>query len=233
VNDRSEQTILVNRLRWKAISDKRVKAGIVLHEILSLAGLEETGFYPISSRYVIALGASSEAIKPVKDNDQTYLSCVDTKSALLVLSISPTYRMNSEIRALGEKSLQKIRGFARTWGIYEWEQVVAVSFSMQAKALGPSTVGQPNDSCKLDLFNRTLLSCSENAESSRAARDFVFKLQDGSVVKTSGADIQFGLIENNYLKRLEMKLVADLPIMSDGGSGTVFMTFPLNPDSCR
>lgn len=233
VNDRSEQVILVNRKRWKSITDKRVKAGIVLHEILSLAGLEETGFYPISSRYVTALGVPSDSIKPIKDSDQTYLSCVDTKSVLLVLSISPTYRLKTEIRALGDRNLRLLRNFANVWGIEGWDQVVAVSFSIQAKIMAPWADKGADEFCRLDLYNRAILNCSDNSGSRREAREFEFKLQDGSVVKATGEGIWFDISENAVKERLEMRLVADLPHLADGDAGTVFLSFPLNPQSCR
>jgi hypothetical protein len=45
-------TVLVNRQRWIAIQEYKVKKAIAFHEALSLAKLEETGSYVISSRYL-------------------------------------------------------------------------------------------------------------------------------------------------------------------------------------
>jgi len=47
--------VMVNRSRWNAIPDTNLMEGIALHEILSLAKLEQTGTYPYSSKYVAML----------------------------------------------------------------------------------------------------------------------------------------------------------------------------------
>lgn len=44
--------ILINRYRWKQIRQPRLREAVALHEIASLAGLEGTGRYPISSAYL-------------------------------------------------------------------------------------------------------------------------------------------------------------------------------------
>ncbi|OYZ21209.1 MAG: hypothetical protein B7Y39_09735 [Bdellovibrio sp. 28-41-41] len=62
-NARSTNTILINRTRWNAISDDWLKEGIALHEIASLEGLEQTGYYPISSIYVSLMGGSSNSLE--------------------------------------------------------------------------------------------------------------------------------------------------------------------------
>lgn len=55
-----ENTILINRARWARIEDVRIKKAIVLHEVLSLQRIEQTGFYPISSKYLNFLGMSEK-----------------------------------------------------------------------------------------------------------------------------------------------------------------------------
>jgi hypothetical protein len=51
-NEPHTMTIMINRARWNAIKSPHLKEAIALHEILSLKGLEETGFYPISGRFL-------------------------------------------------------------------------------------------------------------------------------------------------------------------------------------
>jgi hypothetical protein len=53
--------ILVNRARWNAISDGRVKEGLALHEYASLKRLENTGLYTYSSQYLAKFGLSIDA----------------------------------------------------------------------------------------------------------------------------------------------------------------------------
>jgi hypothetical protein len=57
-NDPETGLILINRKRWLAINDDHLKEGIALHEILSLKGIESTGYYPISSKYVSLMGVN-------------------------------------------------------------------------------------------------------------------------------------------------------------------------------
>lgn len=56
VNDPVEKLVEINRARWNAIPDVRVKKATLLHEALSLLRLESTGRYPISSRYLALTG---------------------------------------------------------------------------------------------------------------------------------------------------------------------------------
>jgi hypothetical protein len=55
--------ILVNRQRWAAIAYDTIKEGIALHEVSSLLGIEETGKYSISAKYVSLQGASVDQLK--------------------------------------------------------------------------------------------------------------------------------------------------------------------------
>lgn len=56
VNFRRAKVIKVNRARWAAIPSPAVKASLALHEVLGLAGLEQTGNYPYSGQYLAMAG---------------------------------------------------------------------------------------------------------------------------------------------------------------------------------
>jgi hypothetical protein len=47
-----ENLILINRKAWKDIEMKALKKALAFHELLGLAGIESTGKYPISQRYL-------------------------------------------------------------------------------------------------------------------------------------------------------------------------------------
>lgn len=51
-NERSPLRITVNRGRWLGLKDPDMKEALVLHEIAGAAGLERTGDYHISERYL-------------------------------------------------------------------------------------------------------------------------------------------------------------------------------------
>lgn len=52
VNYKSENRIEVNEARWQEITSKRMRQAIALHEVLSLGGLESTGVYPVSAKFL-------------------------------------------------------------------------------------------------------------------------------------------------------------------------------------
>jgi hypothetical protein len=53
VNSKSPSNmILVNRARWTAIASQEVKNALALHEVLCLAGVEDTGSYVVSGQYL-------------------------------------------------------------------------------------------------------------------------------------------------------------------------------------
>lgn len=57
-NNPVDNTIEINRTRWKAITDNHLKEAVTLHEIRSLLGLESTGHYPVSGRYLALFALS-------------------------------------------------------------------------------------------------------------------------------------------------------------------------------
>lgn len=52
VNEPATRTIYIQRNRWRSIQDLHYKEGIALHEVLSIYGLEQTGDYSLSSKYI-------------------------------------------------------------------------------------------------------------------------------------------------------------------------------------
>jgi hypothetical protein len=62
VNIPEAEMVFINRTKWTHIKNESLKEGIALHELLSLARLEQTGYYPISSQYVAMMGISDEAL---------------------------------------------------------------------------------------------------------------------------------------------------------------------------
>lgn len=62
INIPEKNEILINRQRWQQITNGHLKEGVALHEVLSLRGLEHTGNYPISAKYVSMEGLSSDEL---------------------------------------------------------------------------------------------------------------------------------------------------------------------------
>lgn len=55
-NYRDPDTILISRPNWKQIQSEPVKQALAFHEVLGLAGIEGTGDYRVSNRYLRNLG---------------------------------------------------------------------------------------------------------------------------------------------------------------------------------
>lgn len=55
--------IKVNRTRWEHLSNEFVRRGIALHELLGLKGIETTGNYPYSGRYLATHGYDLNVFK--------------------------------------------------------------------------------------------------------------------------------------------------------------------------
>ena len=232
VNDPKESLILVQRARWENVKDERIKAGIVLHEILSLVGIEETGFYPISSRYVTALGAPSDSIKTVKDQDHTYLSCLDTSSAALVFSITPDYLLKSEVRAFSNENLIALQSFALAWGIQDVSNIIGMTFDINTRIPRPGTWGLQDNLCRMDLYNRALIECSDTAFLG-TKRTLTFKRANGSTLAIQAGTIDFEMSE--LLSSYQLKVVMPLPdilVPNQGFAATAF-TFQFKQNSCR
>ncbi len=60
-NIRSPDTIIVNKRAWDKIRSESVKQALALHEILGLAGIESTGDYRVSNRFLRSLGVDCQS----------------------------------------------------------------------------------------------------------------------------------------------------------------------------
>lgn len=52
INYPKDKIVLINRARWSRIHNRHLKEAIALHELLSIRGLEKSGRYGISARYL-------------------------------------------------------------------------------------------------------------------------------------------------------------------------------------
>lgn len=61
INYKNPDTIVVYGPRWNDLRNESIKLALALHEVLSLAGIEETGVYTVSQRFLGAKGISCES----------------------------------------------------------------------------------------------------------------------------------------------------------------------------
>jgi hypothetical protein len=69
VNEPATARIWVNRARWRNVGHTRIREAIALHEVLSLAGLEGTGRYPVSAAYLAKFNLRNDAFVFVAGRD--------------------------------------------------------------------------------------------------------------------------------------------------------------------
>lgn len=68
VNEPAKSLIRINRSRWNGLKDDRLKEAVALHEVLSLRGIERTGSYEYSARYLEAHGLSPWLVSGAKED---------------------------------------------------------------------------------------------------------------------------------------------------------------------
>jgi hypothetical protein len=59
-------TIVVNRMRWRGLTEHKKRLGIVLHEVFSLKHIESSGSYNISAKYMNQLGISQDVVQELR-----------------------------------------------------------------------------------------------------------------------------------------------------------------------
>ena len=69
VNEPATLNVWINRARWRNVGHTRIREAIALHEILSLAGAEGTGRYPISAAYLAKFNLRNDAFVFVAGRD--------------------------------------------------------------------------------------------------------------------------------------------------------------------
>lgn len=82
VNLPQTRVILVNRTKWNAINDMRMREAIAIHEVLSLEKIESTGKYSISAKYLHLQGSSDlELITSLSVNQIKQIKTLDTQAS--------------------------------------------------------------------------------------------------------------------------------------------------------
>lgn len=61
INYKNPDTIVIYGPRWNDLKNNSIKSALALHEVLSLAGIEETGVYTVSQRFLAASGISCDS----------------------------------------------------------------------------------------------------------------------------------------------------------------------------
>lgn len=71
-NYRDPDTILVSQVNWKRIRGEPIKQALALHEVLGLAGVEGTGDYRVSNRFLRHLGVECASGLCDRGEEATY-----------------------------------------------------------------------------------------------------------------------------------------------------------------
>jgi hypothetical protein len=68
VNQPAKGLIKINRDRWNRVKNSKIQEAIALHEVLSLIGVERTGYYEISAYYLEQAGLSGWLVSGLGNN---------------------------------------------------------------------------------------------------------------------------------------------------------------------
>lgn len=149
INEPARGRVYVNRDRWAALGEIG-RRGIALHEVLSLARLEETGRYDHSARYLALLGVDAGVLS-VRESNRLVLGCADENGGVFGLRWGADRVLRIETKARSEAGLARIRAFARFVGISGWDRVDAMSLRYN-----PSIHSAP---CNLEVFRGARFQC--------------------------------------------------------------------------
>ncbi len=114
VNIPAEQKILINRQRWTEVQERRIRNAIALHEVLSLKKIEQTGFYPYSSKYLALVGSSVNSFTTaleVNRLEQLRATSTDKKSGTVLRDYFNEAREPISIRDFPDEATKKLRVF--------------------------------------------------------------------------------------------------------------------------
>lgn len=149
INEPSLRRVYVNRERWAALKSAPLRRGLAFHEVLSLAGLESTGRYPHSARYLGLLGVDAGLLGGAPSSRLVF-GCRDDGGAF-GLRWGADRLLQLEILARRTEELTGMRELARSWGIPRWEEVEALTLQYRDEFGAPV--------CSFDLFDRTRFHC--------------------------------------------------------------------------
>ncbi len=100
VNKKNPNTIVINGSgnndSWQNIRNENIKMALVLHELLGLAGVESTGDYHVSSRYLKLKESGSDDLSSV-ENVTLSEKCLQTIKSRLQIALNVLYPEMGEI----------------------------------------------------------------------------------------------------------------------------------------
>lgn len=126
INEPARGRVYVNRDRWAALGEIG-RRGIALHEVLSLARLEETGRYDHSARYLALLGADTAVLSVPAAAERLVLGCAKEGLGVFGVRWGADRVLRLEVKAQTAEGLAQIRAFAQRTGIRGWDRVEALS----------------------------------------------------------------------------------------------------------
>ncbi|RZA09913.1 MAG: hypothetical protein EOP11_00120 [Proteobacteria bacterium] len=225
VNEPANRFILINRARWAAIASEHVKEAVALHEALSLAGLESTGAYPFSARYLAKFGGRADAAYLIAGNDPKF---PDWRSRRISCEKVFNYRDTGRDRifknstfSLSAMARWKIRDTAYSiqWSFGDDEPSVASKIPLTLSA--ERKIGREGDGTIYELSERLFLrSVNDNFYYVKPKVQFLEIPKENSTTRY--------LWEKN--RRGAIGAQAELSELSDGSLRTVVKNLLTHPD---
>lgn len=205
VNVPSSRTIIINRFRWTDISNPYLQAGIALHEVLSLQGIEGTGNYKISGAYLASFKLAFRDIAPLGKGESEIVNCSDYTGSLFSVTGLRKGLQRTSITPVSEGARATVKAFAEKLGVPYPEYVTGISLVV------------PEKDCQFDPRNRGIIKCNKNRNRKReGSLELLFK--NGVIFLIPVDDLRF-TVASPFLGRIPTEKRLDsleLGITRDG-----------------
>lgn len=172
VNEPLSNSIWINRKRWNKVKQPRIRESIALHEVLSLAGLEGTGRYPVSAMYLAKYRIKNDPIVIVTGRDPSMPEMQISKATC-------------EVRGMGQDSISHRAEL--TWKIGKNYYVLQYTFGPHRSATDTISLLQIVTQVEWSRGRETLMK----VVSTRGAG-----MDKGKTIKSSSPPPYFALVED-------------------------------------
>lgn len=122
--------ILINRFRWMSLPTSRLQEGIALHELLGIMGIEGTGAYTISGRYMEKFHLSSFDLTLNDSRKEMLVSCTDFKRSQYTISGVGLSDLIVKIVPIEADEKERMKSFLKNVGFEDYDAATELSFRL-------------------------------------------------------------------------------------------------------
>jgi hypothetical protein len=177
INLPEQKTIVLNRFRWLDVSNARLREGIALHEVLSLAAIEGTGNYRVSGAYLSHFQLDLSDLRVPPKGEQRIVNCSDYNNTLFTVTGLKRGQQRLGITPIRESARAYLRTFLARLNVPFPENVASLSFEL------------PQSACDYDPRNRGYIRC--NKEILPRAGKLTLRYMNGAIDEIPLTNLRF------------------------------------------